>query len=100
MQDTHDIWAELENPPEEFAAIAGLYHWSLNFDPGTGPFALFLDLIGWSEEHIGEALYPYPPNLGYVELSKLADALNSYSARGPDAFRYTERLMELESQQS
>jgi hypothetical protein len=96
-----DIWAELEEPPEAFKDIADLYHWSLNYDPGKGPFTLYLDMIGWSDLHIGQNVFDHDglsSTLGYVELSKLADALKVYADDPQGSMAYVEKLMELESQ--
>jgi hypothetical protein len=56
MTDTTDIWTMLEqNAPEHCEAVQDLYSWSLNYDPGKGPMTLFVDLIGWSEDNLGES---------------------------------------------
>ena len=95
-----DIWAILEqDAPEGCASVQDLYSWSLNYDPGKGPFALFLDLIGYSMEEIGERLYDMDKMLlGYVELSKLAAALESYSTRPYDVTEYVAALMAAEAE--
>ena len=94
--DTQDIWQMLEqDAPEGCAAVQDLYSWSLNFDAGRGPFAVFLDLIGWSEENIGGGVAS-EPTLGYVELSKLADALQEYATRPHDVYAYAEALINAE----
>jgi len=85
------------NPPQGCDETGNLYRWSTNYDAGTGPFALFLDLIGWSEEEgIGD-VYDYANrNLGYVELDYLADALKEYADRPRDVSEYVNALMEAE----
>jgi len=56
--------------------------------------ALFLDLIGWSEDELGETIYTLTSaSLGYVELSKLADALNEYTDAPHDVRSYVDALM-------
>lgn len=94
-----DIWQMLENPPERHKDIADLYHWSLNYDAGKGPFSLFLDLIGWSADQLGENIYAIgdASGLGYVELSKLADALKVYADDPQGSMEYVEALMAAES---
>lgn len=93
-----DIWGALENPPTGCEEVADLYSWSLNYDPGKGPFALFLDMLGWSEDELGEPIYQLSSaSLGYVELDKLADALKEYTERPHDVREYVDRLMRLES---
>lgn len=94
MQDTTDIWTFTEDPPEYVAKTADLWHWSTNYDAGRGPFTLFLDLIGYSVEEIGEPLYSMADaSLGYVELSKLADALTEYTARPTDVRAWVYELL-------
>ena len=76
-----------------------LYSWSLNYDAGTGPFTLFLDLIGYSMEEIGVRLYDMDKMLlGYVELSKLAAALESYCTHLHDVTAYVAALMAAEGE--
>ncbi len=98
MGDTTDIWTMLEeSAPTGCSSVQDLYSWSLNYDAGTGPFTMFLDLVGWSEDEIGEDLYSYASrSLGYVELSKLASALEEY-ANDPHGVReYVDQLMNAE----
>jgi hypothetical protein len=61
---------------------------------------LFLDLIGWSDDNIGEPLYSLADaSLGYMELSKLGAALSQY-ARHPEAvLAYVSALMEAEDRE-
>jgi hypothetical protein len=100
MSKTQDIWALLEqDAPEGCEAVQALYGWSLNYDAGRGPFALFLDLTGWSDEHYGENVYQgtYASGLGYVELDKLAKALTEYAARPLTVSAHVDALMDAES---
>ena len=100
MSAMTNIWEMLEEeaPPGCFA-IQDLYSWSLNFESGKGPMTLFLDLIGWSEDNIGEALYDVQNlGLGYVELDKLGAALTAYASRPQDVREYVDALLEAESQ--
>jgi hypothetical protein len=80
---TSDLWTLLESPPVGCEAVADLWHWSLNFDTGRGPAALFLDLIGYYTDEFGCDLYPHEkagyPLLGFVELAKLGAALTAYA---------------------
>lgn len=94
-----DIWKLLEqDAPDGCEAVQSLYSWSTNYDAGKGPFALFLDLVGWSEDNLGEPIYSLKDaSLGYVELSKLADALSAYADRPHDVNEYVERLMAAEA---
>ena len=87
-----DIWQMLEETaPQGCENVQDLYSWSSNYDAGKGPFTLFLDLIGWSEDELGE---PYA-SLGYV--GKLAEALTEYADRPHDVREYVDALMAAES---
>lgn len=111
-----NIWSfteEAANDPT-VDSVADLWHWSTNYDAGCGPFALFLDIIGWSDEQLGEPLYGPTaklkhgdvPNriaddnwdqyLGYLEIGKLADALNEYAERPQDVRAWVDRLMQFD----
>ena len=95
-----DIWEMLEqDAPEGCGSVQDLYSWSLNYDGGRGPFTLFLDLIGYGMEEIGVRLYDMDKmSLGYVELSKLAAALESYSTRPHDVTEYVVALLAAEGE--
>lgn len=97
---TMTIWQMLEqDAPEGCEAVQDLYSWSLNYDAGRGPFALFIDLIGWSEDEIGEPIYSLKDaSLGYVELDKLGLALREYADRPQDVRAYVDALMQAESE--
>lgn len=99
MTETKDIWEMLEEKaPQGCEAVQDLYSWSLNYDAGKGPFTLFLDLIGWSEDNLGEAMYSLNgSSLGYVEIGKLAEALTEYADRPWDVNEYVNQLMEAET---
>jgi len=64
----------------DFPNLLRLHEWSWNYDLEMNPFCIFLDLIGWSHEEIGEPLYKGNPKdvLGYLELEMLIDALIEY----------------------
>jgi hypothetical protein len=49
------VYYLLEHAPTGCEAVSSLYDWSTNYDAGKGPFALFLDLIGWSEDEARRA---------------------------------------------
>lgn len=96
-----DIWTLLEqDAPEGCTAVQDLYSWSLNFDAGKGPFSLFVDLIGWSDENFGTPIYAGndpATGLGYVELSKLGAALVEYSDRPGRVRDYVDQLINAEA---
>jgi len=108
-----DVYELLDNAPEYAEDVASLYDWSTNYDTGNGPFSLFLDMIGWSDDELGTVIYgptihwaeqaarnltSWNANLGYVELSKLADALKEYVYRPQDVRAYVDQLMTAESE--
>jgi hypothetical protein len=95
------IWELLEqDAPKDCEAIQDLYSWSMNYDPGKGPMTLFLDLIGWSQDNIGEPLYNLADaSLGYVELGKLADALSAYADCPSAVIQYVDELLEAEGRE-
>ena len=91
-----DIWALLEQAaPEGCESVQDLYSWSLNYDPGKGPFTLYLDLIGYSDDVYGEPMFDLKnASLGLVEIDKLAAALTEY-ANAPGTVRpYVDQLMQ------
>jgi len=74
-----DEYEYLETASERMQPVADLINWAYN---ETRPLTywLFLDLIGWSSEHIGENLYDLSKQQpGHTELSYLAEALNVYA---------------------
>ena len=79
---TKNMWEfledETENHPEE---VKALFEWSLNYDHPDRPFNLFIDIIGYSEEHYGTQMWTgnYSTTIGYMEASYLADALKEWS---------------------
>jgi hypothetical protein len=103
MSDAHatDRWTMLESPPEGCEATADLYHWSLNYEAGQGPFALLLDLIGWSEDQLGVPVFAGAEEsmmrlFGVVELGKLGDALNEYANQPHHVRSFVDALMDAE----
>jgi hypothetical protein len=85
---------------ERFEAISGLYNWSTNYEYPT-PFTYFLDMIGYSDEMVGDNLADWSKvsiSLGYLELDYLADALKEYATIGQDAYRFVLELLEAEQE--
>jgi len=90
----------LEKGEERFPHIAGLYQWSTNYEAGNTPFTLFIDLIGYTQEQFGEALYNLDkPQLGYLELDYLGDALKEYADKGESAYDFVVRILEAEGRE-
>jgi len=75
--------------------VADLASWSYNCDHPT-PFTLFLDIIGWSDEEMGEPMFDLRKcgsTFGYLEIGKLAAALTQYSDRPHDVADWIDQLM-------
>ena len=90
-------WEMLDTDhPEYVKDVAGLANWSHNCDHPT-PFALFLDLIGWSETELGENITSKLPRLGYLELDYLAEAIREYAKRPNDVHQWVNELIKEES---
>ena len=90
----------LEQGESRFPEIVGLYQWSLNYEAGQGPMTLFIDLIGYSQEEHGLALYDLSkPLLGYLELDYLGDALKEYATIGSDAYDFVVSILEAEGRE-
>lgn len=85
-ETTTDLWQFLELPNERAGNTQALFCWGMNCDAKGNPWLLFLDLIGWSEDELGEISQPSGSSYGYVELGYLAEALNEY-ADDPHAVR-------------
>jgi hypothetical protein len=82
----------------EFEEIKALRDWSMNYD-FPSPYSVFLDLIGWSKDELGEPLVKdltLAP-LGYLELDYLSDALKEVANHGQDAYDYAASLLEEEA---
>ena len=83
----------LEAAPESVKHTAALFDWSENYEFPT-PASLFLDLIGWSEEELGERLTANAmPGLGYLELDYLGDALKEFAAKPWEVADFAAALM-------
>ena len=93
-----DFDSVLELAGERMAAIAELYQISTNYE-FPGPYAFFLDLIGYSEENFGTRIYDYTQmttQLQHLELDYLADALKCYAIRPHDVEAFINKLEMLE----
>ena len=63
--------------------LTELFEWSGNFDSGNNPFCVYLDLIGYSQEHYGINLVANPSEyLGYLEYTMLANCLALFENNG------------------
>lgn len=97
MKAYDTVYEATDDPPAYAEAVANLYDWSTNYAPGEGPITLFLDIIGWSDDNLGERVYR-SWSLGYVEIHRLAAALSEYADRPQDVREYVDLLLELEAQ--
>ena len=94
------IWDLLETPKESCESVSNLISWSMNYDLKTGtPYHIFLDLIGYSDEHYGENLFKGDPRsiLGYLEIDYLADALKEYAENPQAVSDYIDLIDEADS---
>ena len=85
----------LDSAPEYAQDTASMINWSANCEWHNSPYALYLDLIGESEERFGENLTTSVPSLGYIELDKLAKALTEYANRPNDIREWLAGLEEI-----
>ena len=76
-------------------AVESLFSWSTNY-AFPSPASLYMDLTGYSEETLGENLCSTKqPNLGYLELELLGNALLAYSDFPNELDEeFTEKLLE------
>jgi hypothetical protein len=93
------VWDLIDEGPEYAKRTCDLYAWSINWEPGTGPFLLFLDLVGYSSSAFGEAVYPHEriDALGYVELAKLGRALDEYAQAPHEVEQWVGQLLQAEA---
>jgi len=90
-----DEYEYLDNAPDYATETASMIDWSANCEWSRSPYALYLDLIGESENRFGENLTTSVPVLGYVELDKLAKALTEYANRPNDIRDWLNGLEEI-----
>ena len=96
MEDYYEL---LENAPAYCRGVADLFSWSSNYCSGRGPAALFLHMIGWSMDELGETMYDLSVSrgsLGDLELDKIASALSEYADRPGDVRDYVDSLIAAE----
>ena len=91
--ETKSLYEEIENP--RFPAICGLWDWSQNYDFVHSPWALFLDVIGYSEEAVGTKIFE-GHGLDYISADEFADAIKLWATRPNDVVDYIQYLETLE----
>ena len=83
-----------DTAPDYVSDTANLMSWCEGNYDFPAPSSLFLDLVGYSEEHHGENLTARKmPNLGYLEIDLLAKALTEYAKRPNDVRDFIDNLM-------
>jgi hypothetical protein len=83
-----------DTAPDYAEETARLFSWCEGNYDFPAPSTLFLDLVGYSEEHFGENQTARKmPNLGYLEIDLLAKALTEYAKRPDDLRDFVEKLM-------
>jgi hypothetical protein len=89
-----------EDPPAYAKETCDLFRWSVNYDHPT-PAALFLDIIGYSDEEYGEPMFSLkdcPERFGYMEIGMLADALKEYADDPTRVMEYVKEYLAAESE--
>lgn len=97
MDVTLDEFLDAE-APAHCESVRDLWLWSLNCEHPT-PAGVFTDLIGVSEDWMGEGMtlsLQSGPRLGYLELDYLADALKAYADYPNEVREYVKQLLEAE----
>lgn len=91
---TEKFYTACENAPEYVSDTAHLFSWCEGNYDFPAPSSLFLDLIGYSEEQLGEDLCrDKKPSLKALEIDLLAKALTEYANRPTDVYEWVEELM-------
>ncbi len=80
---------------EAFQEIEALHGLGFNYEYDKNPFLTFLDLIGFSQENYGQSFHK-EPELDFMAMEYLADALKKYGRNPEDAIRFIELLLEEE----
>jgi hypothetical protein len=96
-----DVWEFLDEETKNAENVRALVNWSMNYDVRTGtPYQVFLDLIGYSDEHFGESLVKNPSKvLGYLEIDELGNALKEYAKNPEDVLKWIEQLDNIEGKE-
>jgi len=82
----------IDNTSDLTKETASLFSWSENYEYPS-PATLFLDLIGYSDEHFGEPMYDLSKALGYLEIAMLADAMKEYAENPQQVSAFVETLL-------
>lgn len=91
---TQQFFDLCDTAPEYAEDTAHLFSWCEGNYDFPAPSTLFLDLVGYSEEHFGENQTARKmPALGYLEIDLLAKALTEYAKRPNDIRDFVEKIM-------
>jgi hypothetical protein len=89
-----------DNAPTYAERTAHLFSWCEGNYNFPAPSSLFLDIVGYSEEHYGENLTSRKmPALGYLEIDLLAKAMTEYATRPAEVYAFIEELMDSYNQE-
>jgi hypothetical protein len=89
-----------DTAPDYAEETAHLFSWCEGNYDFPAPSSLFLDLVGYSEEHFGENLTSRKmPSLGYLEIDMLARAMTEYAKRPNDVYAFVENLMRYDEEE-
>lgn len=91
-----EVWDFLARENTTAKAAQRLYEWGLNCNADSNPFCLFVDLIGWSSDHLGGNIRESYGSFGYIELDRLADALKEYADQPREIEDWITELMNCE----
>lgn len=80
-----------------YEEIEGLHGLGFNYEYEVNPWLTFLDLIGYSQEQFGQNFQPSTPELDFVALDFLADALKEYSKYPHEATLFINLLIKEET---
>ena len=97
-------WDFLDEETKSAEGVRVLADWSAsNYgdDARTStPFQVFLDLIGWSSENLGQSLVSDPSSvLGYVEADYLADALKDWADRPVEVLAWVDKFLAVDMEE-
>ena len=97
---TQSAYEVIEAAPDFVSACAYLYDWSQNYDHRNAPFPVFLDLIGYAQEHWGSKCSAWTitdcDGLDYMGSHALAKALMEWADRPHDVEEWLTVLLTAE----
>jgi hypothetical protein len=92
---TQKFYDLCDNAPEYASDTAHLISWCEGNYDYPAPSSLFLDLIGYSEEQLGQNLCSDKmPSFGFLEIDLLAKALTEFATRPTDVYDFVRKIMD------